>query len=365
MRYRIFLKLFIILFSASFHAQAESQQPLPDWLDVVRSSPYSVTKGFYQNISVIRRWVLLGEGYCSNIDRHILFNRRGHFLGYLNNRATQAETQIALNHLRQKLVDEKKASFWVEGADNKTGYPFALACDQPHVDMQAALNRMLGTTPDSLVWGTWDGMTIGSQASPLPLVKVVQQVYDQRNLQSGLGWSDILVSHLLGQILIESGARKRSFSSAEAVGLLQLRPEVLKDCRIPSNFHLHRMAQVDCALKLYRQNHRNLQPAFETQFGHLPPKKQDKLYAMLLVQAYHGGIGRLMSLLSDEPLGAAAKYYAKHHDRFQAEDIALGMIFHNMGRHELGLASLYYLIDVEIATESLCQSKESLNISIC
>ncbi|OZG73361.1 hypothetical protein BTA51_10025 [Hahella sp. CCB-MM4] len=365
MPYRILLKFFLISLLASGHTKAEDADKLSDWLDVVRNSPYAATKGFYENISDIRRWVLLGEGFCNRIDRHILFNTRGHFLGYLNNRSTSEQTQQALNQLRKKLVNEKKAKYWVEGTDDKVGYPFALACEQPHVDMKAALGRMLGDTPDHLVWGTWDGMTIGSRDAPLPLVKVVQQVYDQRDLQTGLGWSDILISHLLGQILIESGARKRSFSSADAVGLLQLRPEVLQDCRIPDKFQLHRMAQIDCALKLYRQNHRNLLPVFEKQFSHLPTDKKDKLYAMLLVQAYHGGIGRLISVLSDPELGAAARYYASHQERFPAEDIALGIIFHNLGRHELGLASLYYLIDVEIATESLCESKESRDIGIC
>ncbi|QKK10675.1 MAG: hypothetical protein HND59_02755 [Pseudomonadota bacterium] len=40
--------------------------------------------------------------------------------------------------------------------------------------------------------------------------------------------------------------------------------------------------------------------------------------------------------------------------RFSAEDLALGIIFHNMGRIGLGLSSLYYLVDVAIAGEALC-----------
>ncbi len=336
-----------------------------DWLDVVRQSPYQITKGFYKNISIIRRWVLLEEGFCENKDRHILFNRRGHFLGYLDNLTAPEQNQQALNQLRKKLFEEGRVSLWAEGTLDRTGYPFALACNQPHANIYASLDRMLGKNQEDLVWGTWDGMTIGSKDAPLPLAKVVLGVYDQRSLQTGTTWSNIVVHHLLGQILIESGARKLSFSSASAIGLLQLRPEVLNDCQTPPSFYLHRMAQIDCALKLYRQNHRNLLPAFANRFDQLPEAKKETLYAMLLVQAYHGGIGRILTLLGDGIPGKAARYYADHHNNFAAEDIALGMIFHNMGRQQLGMASLYYLIDVEVATEALCKTDPTLTADVC
>jgi len=338
---------------------------LNDWLDIVRQSPYQITKGFYENISIIRRWVLLDEGFCENQDRHILFNRRGHFLGYLDNLAAPQQNQRALNALRKKFYDEGKVSSWAKGTLGRAGYPFALACNQPHANIYASLDRMLGKDPGDLIWGTWDGMSIGTKEAPLPLTKVVTGVYDQRSLQTGTTWSNIVIHHLLGQILIESGARKLSFSSASAIGLLQLRPEVLNDCQTPPSFYLHRMAQIDCALKLYRQNHRNLLPAFEKRFGHLPTTKKETLYAMLLVQAYHGGIGRVLTLLGGGVPGKAARFYAEQHDNFPAEDIALGMIFHNMGRQQLGMASLYYLVDVEVATEALCKSAPSMTKEVC
>jgi hypothetical protein len=111
---------------------------------------------------------------------------------------------------------------------------------------------------------------------------------------------------------------------------------------------------------LLEQNHRNLEPVFKATFGHLPDDKIGKLYAMLLIQAYHGGVGRISSLMSDSETNGAARYFAEHHTRFSAGDIALGMIYHNLGRNQLGFASLYYVTDVGIATQAACRAIEDL-----
>ncbi len=144
-------------------------RPVPDpvttepagWVQVVRNSPYWVSQGVHQNILTIRRWVLGESGYCSNTDRHILFDMRGRFLGYMDNGDTRAETQQRINNLRTTLVTRGEVDQQVPGAPDTTGYPFALACDQPHVDLPEAMARYLGTLPGDRIWGR--GMT-----SPLP-----------------------------------------------------------------------------------------------------------------------------------------------------------------------------------------------------
>lgn len=347
------LLMTIALLGALF-ARAE-QEPAP-WLQVIRDTPYVFSDGLYRNLSTIRRWVLLEQSYCAEPDRHILFDHRGRFLTWFENRDTVAENQQLLNELRQTLYREDRVHRWIEGATNETGYPFALRCDQPHVDLQAALGRLLGNEPEDRVWGTWDGMTAGSESDPIPLIDLVRMVFRIKAERQGFEPSDAVVSAFLGQIMIESGARKRSFSAQQAVGLLQLRPEVLVDCELEERFHLHRMAQVDCAVRLYQQNDRNLRPAFEDRFGHLPEDKRETLYSLLLVQAYHGGIGRVRQLLGDDEPGRAARHMAEDAGRYSARDLALGMVYHNMGRIELGLSSLYYLIDVAIATELVCDA---------
>lgn len=163
------------------------------------------------------------------------------------------------------------------------------------------------------------------------------------------------MSTLAGKALIESGGQQAAHSAADARGIMQLSTAALTDCGLSEEFHFHRLAQVDCALRLLEQNHRNLEPVFKEKFGHLPQKKADKLYAMLLVQAYHGGIGRITSLLIDSEISKPATYFAQHHQNFTAGDIALGMIFHNLGRNQLSFASLYYVVDVAIATEEACK----------
>jgi len=376
-----------LLFGIFANEVAASQATKADqWLDIIRKSPYEITKDFYRNIKDIRRWVLLEKGFCEDRQRHILFNRRGYFLGYVNNLENAQQTQIRLNQRRQQLATRGKTRFWAEGHRNATGYPFALACNQPHVQMQAALERMTGKQPEDRIWGSWDGIKVGSSAAPVPLLEAVLQIYRVRN--QSYQFDDHILRDLLGQILIESGARKYIRSSADAVGMLQLLPAVISDCQIPQRFASHRMAQIDCALKLYRQNDRNLRPVYNQRFGHLPTAKKSKLYAMLLVQAYHGGIGRISALIKTEEdqkatgeshdsgtddtsdvngsnLQKAGQHFASNHHRYNAEEIALGLIFHNLGRNNLGLASLYYLVDVEIASDALCELSAIKDQSFC
>lgn len=351
------LLLGLALAFGSLHAETESVRPPAPWLQVIRDTPYVFSDGFYRNMSNIRRWVLLEQSYCEQPDRHILFDQRGRFLTWFENEATVAENQERLNRIRETLHQEDRVHRWVGGSANETGYPFALRCDQPHVNLNAAIDRLLGTDPADRVWGTWDGMVAGSEQNPIPLIELVQQVFQDKAERQGFQPDDAVVQAFIGQILIESGARKKSFSAAQAVGLLQLRPEVLADCEIDQRFHLHRMAQVDCAVRLYQQNDRNLRPVFEQRFGHLPQAQREQLYSLLLVQAYHGGIGRMLQLLGEGEPGAAARHFAADAERYSAEDIALGLVFHNMGRISLGLDSLYYLIDVRIATEAVCDTR--------
>jgi hypothetical protein len=335
-------------------AETDNAEAPAAWLQVIRDTPYVFSDGFYQNMGSIRRWVLLEQSYCEQPDRHVLFDQRGRFLTWFENEATVADNQLRLNELRETLYQGDRVHRWIAGSATQTGYPFALRCDQPHVDLDAAIDRLLGVDAADRVWGTWDGMAAGTEQDPIALIDLVLQVFATKAVRQGYQPGNSVVQAFIGQVLIESGARKESFSAARAVGLLQLRPEVLSDCEIEQRFHLHRMAQVDCAVRLYQQNDRNLRPVFDQRFGHLPEQKRDRLYSLLLVQAYHGGIGRLMQLLGDEEPGAAARYFAEESGRFSAEDIAVGLVFHNMGRISLGLDSLYYLIDVRIATEAAC-----------
>jgi hypothetical protein len=59
-----------------------------NWLDLVRQTPYWESQGMASNLTTIRRWVLLSEGYCSKPQRHILFDRRGQFVGFIDNADT-------------------------------------------------------------------------------------------------------------------------------------------------------------------------------------------------------------------------------------------------------------------------------------
>lgn len=362
------LCLFFILAGAALNqARAEPDRPEPenDWTQVVRSSPYWVSQGVYSNILTIRGWVLKESGYCAEIDRHILFDMRGQFLSWIADGASRDDTQAQLNDTRRSLYERNRTDTWVPGSEYQTGYPFALACDQPHVNLDEAVARYLGTLPADRIWGAWDDLSYATSEQPGSLHEALMYVYGKRLDEGRLTLPDALPRYLAGQILIESGGQARAHSGANARGILQLSPSALSDCRIkPRNFW-HRLAQIDCALKLMDQNARNLRPVFAQRFGHLPDDKRNRLFTLLLVQAYHGGAGRVQSLLDDEKLSQPAAYFAEHHKRFTAGDIAFGMIFHNLGRDRLGLASLYYVADVQLATEALCRSARLKPTDFC
>jgi len=332
----------------------EPPAPQNDWVTIVRESPYRVSQGVYENMTTIRRWVLKERGFCSSQDRHILFDRRGEFLGYIDDGITRQATQARLNETRASFAASGKVESWASGSLENTGYPFALSCLQPHVNLSAAVDRYLGRAESDRLWGTWDDLSFTSREQPRSLHEALLYVYETRISQQRLNLPATLPRYLGGQVLIESSGQTRAHSIADAKGILQLSPSALNDCRIKPANHWHRLAQVDCALKLMQQNARNLQPAFREQFGHLPAEKQDRLFTLLLVQAYHGGVGRVISLLNDEQLSRPAAYFAREHENFSAGDILFGMIFHNLGRDRLGLASLYYVADVQLATEALC-----------
>lgn len=346
--------------------QARDEPAAPaGWKAIVRNSPYWVSQGVYKNILTIRRWVLEESGYCSNPDRHILFDMRGEFLGWISNGDDSATTQKYLNDIRQSLHDDGRTDEWIAGDADTRGYPFALACDQPHVDLDASVNRYLGSQATDRVWGAWDDLSFATREQPGSLHDALMYIIQRRSEQNRFKLPEVLTRYLAGQILIESGGQVRAHSSANAKGILQLSPSALNDCQIKPQNYWHRLAQIDCALRLMHQNARNLQPAFDMRFGHLPQSKRNELFMLLLVQAYHGGASRVQALLDDEILAKPAEYFAAHHERFTAGDIAFGMVFHNLGRDRLGLASLYYVADVQLATETLCQTPKLRSAQFC
>ena len=155
---------------------AASAERVDNWLDVVRQTPYWESQGVARNLITIRRWVLLSEGYCSKPQRHILFDRRGQFVGFIDSADTAAATNRRLNEAREHLAAEHRVADWSPGTDMSQGYPFALSCDQPHVDMNEAIARMVGSEEDYRLWGTWDGMRVGSATSPVSLVTLIRTV---------------------------------------------------------------------------------------------------------------------------------------------------------------------------------------------
>lgn len=347
------LLLTLCAVSASHPAQAAEEEP--HWFDVIRATPYRESRGVAANLSTIRRWVLFGQSYCADAQRHLLLDRRWRFLGYMNNTGSADGNLEKLNTERRRLAAEGRVETWHPGADNTRGYPFALSCHQPFVDMPEAIARLTGSDPDHRLWGTWDGMRIGEPDEPVSLITLFREVHEHRAAQGLFSFPDAMIPVFLGKIIIESAGQKNALSSEAARGIMQLRPEVLDDCRIPEAFRLHRIAQVDCALRLVEQNHRNLRDPFEAVFGHLPQDKQQSLYAFLLTQAYQIGVGRSLELLQDEELGRAAAHFAEHHTRYSAEDIQVGMIHHNIGRRDIGLLTLYYVTDSRLALAALCR----------
>ncbi|MGB5398148.1 MAG: hypothetical protein WBN96_13450 [Gammaproteobacteria bacterium] len=342
-----------------------SAERVDNWLDVVRQTPYWESQGMASNLTTIRRWVLLSEGYCSKPQRHILFDRRGQFVGYIDNADTTEATGQRINQTRERLAAEHRVADWSPGTDTSQGYPFALACNQRYVDINESIARMVGSEKDYRLWGTWDGMRVGSASSPVSLVTLIRTVYEHLKDQGRISFPTSVMPAFMGKTIIESGGIKHALSTVSARGIMQLRPDVLDDCEIPKDFRLHRMAQVDCALRLVEQIDRNLQQPFNTVFGKLPEKKRRLLYGLLLTQAYQIGVGRMIELLQDDELGKAAQYFAAHADQLSAEDIQVGMIYHNLGRRDLGMLTLYYVTDVGIATEALCASSEMQNDAWC
>jgi hypothetical protein len=346
--------ILIALFMLSSQAGG-SDAALDNWPQVVRNSPYWISQGVFDNLKTIRRWVLAEESFCEEPNRHIVYDRRGTFLGYIDNAQTADETQAKLDQLRQNLAKAGRVDYWVAGSSASSGYPFALSCFQPHAQLDDALARYSGEEAEAKLWGTWDGMRVGSADDLLSLHQAITAVYQDRQQQGRISMPASILSTLAGKTLIESAGQKHAHSAANARGIMQLSEPALKDCGLEPRFYFHRLAQVDCALRLLEQNHRNLSPVFEPVFGHLPESKAQHLYDLLLIQAYHGGVGRVQALLTDDELAKPARYFAEHHERFSAGDIALGMIFHNLGRDRFGFASLYYVVDVGIAQEAACQ----------
>jgi len=349
-------------------AAPAAADPVPaedSWLDVVRQTPYWTSQGVATNLATIRRWVLLSDSYCSEPERHLLFNHRGQFLAYIENGATPEETRDRLNQTRQRLANQDRTTHWSPGSETGRGYPFALACHQPFADMNEAIARMTGSDDEYRLWGTWDSIRVGTAEAPVSLVELFRTVYEHRKDQGRFTFSDTVMPTFLGKTIIESGGQKHALSPQAARGIMQLRPAVLDDCEIPEQHHLHRMAQVDCALRLVEQNHRNLKEPFNDVFGHLPDEKRELLYGYLLTQAYQIGVGRTTQLLKDDELGKAARYFANNHQRFSAEDIQVGLIFHNMGRRDIGLRTLYYVTDARLAQAALCASAAMQDDSWC
>ncbi len=350
------------LFLFASVAHAEQPAPLPSWQDVIRQTPYWESQGVHANLATIRRWVLNSEGFCSGDQhRHILFDRRMHFIGYFSDPGDRDINQAKLNRERQRLAAVGKVAAWSAGAEGRMGYPFALSCYQPDARLAVALDRYTGEDPDARLWGTWDGLRVGSKAHPVSLHRALRQVYDDRRASGRISLPKHVLRTLAGKIIIESGGQADARSRAGALGVMQLSPAALHDCELDERFYLHRLAQIDCALYVLEQNHRILQPTFAKVFGQLPKKKADALYRMLLVQAYHDGVGRVSALLTDDELNGPARYFAEYPEPFSAGDIALGMVFHNLGRRGFGFASLYYVTDVSIAAEEACRRLEDLD----
>lgn len=347
------------------HSETSVTENSADWLTVIRQIPYQYSNNFHSNLKTIREWVLLQKGFCEKRERHIFFNRRGEFLSYVDNQENKQQTQIKLNEVRKQFVVKKIVPSWIAGSENSTGYPFALNCDQPHTDIAGSIQRLLGEKEQDKLWGTWDGISAGSQKTPIPLAELVELVYKAKSKNINQPVVAVEFQYFLAQIIIESGAQKNGLSKQNAIGLLQLKPEVLEDCEIPKRFFKHRMAQVDCAVRLFQQNRRNLKKAFDQAFVELPLEKQRLIFSMLLVQSYHSGIGRVNKLLTDHTLNQATLFFAKNHHDYSAQDIATGIIYHNMGRQNLGLASLYYVVDVAIVARKLCEQPKLAGSWVC
>lgn len=347
-------------------ASVTAVEPLDNWHEAARKKPMTSAAGAFDNIQAIRQWVLYGQQVCTDKDKHILFDGVGNFLTDVPTRKHERkENQAKINQVRESLAKDARIEFWSPGKLTNPGYPFALACEQPDVDMKKATERFLGQNKSDRFHGTFAGVKVGSDKKTASLHEALKTVYDTRRKQGKLTFSSSQLGYLSGQVLIESGGKRDVKSTAKAVGVLQLLPSVLNKCGVKKGHYFNRIAQIDCALQLTEQNHRLLKAPFEERFASLPPAKKAELYDLLLIQAYHGGVGRLRALLVDPDLSQPAQYYAKDHSPFSAGDIAFGMIFNNLGKKQLGMASLYYVADVTLAARELCNHQKMRGDSIC
>jgi hypothetical protein len=343
----------LVLFGCSSLAASDAP-PLGDWQTVIRDTDYSASRGMHGNLATIRRWVLSGEAYCSEKDRHIFFDRRMAFVGYLSDVGEREANQAHIDQRRRLLAEQGRVDGWLPGGESRIGYPFALSCNQPDAKLDDSVARYAGDDADARLWGTWDGMRVGAPEATVSLHEAIRHVYAHRRDMARITLPEDVLSVLAGKVVIESGGLRDALSPVGARGIMQLSPAALRDCALEERFHLHRLAQIDCALYLLEQNHRNLEPAFIARFAHLPETKAEELYRLLLIQAYHGGVGRVIALMSNDELNGPARYFAEHHERFSAGDMALGMVYHNLGRHRFGFASLYYVTDVTLAEAAVC-----------
>jgi hypothetical protein len=331
-------------------AQASCKKPA-DLEEVVRCTAYSSSYKFTENFRQIREWVLLSKSYCSQPDRHVLFDVHGRFLGWFTDPQgdDQKATQAKIDQQRLRYYRQGKVPYYIPGSKNRSGYPFTFSCDRKETDIHAGLARYKGRLPDSRLSGEWNGV----QLSNATLEETFAAVYKKRNYKArGLSGND--VSWLIGILLIESSGKREAHSSVGAQGVMQIMPSVLRrDCGVPRSKYRHRIAQVDCAMKLMLTNKKYLAPYFNRTFGHLPEHKKEDLFDRLLVQAYHGGLGNVRKIIDAEEktTGKAARYFAKHHKSYSAEEIATALVFHNFARLPLRMASIRYVTDVGIARD--------------